>query len=236
MNPCLLRRSLEDLAFSLPLGPLIADWRAATPKFIGGLTERMAGYLELRSPDWSVTDSGVLGDRSCQGRLFNGAASITLTPDELKLNFSNVARQAYDVVFETLRRTLHLMDAEFGDHPYDSCNLICVQHADLLDSDSADAYLAQFSYTSTLLVIDKIPQLHYEPSIRVVLPGADGSFRMQRTVEKSAARSGALFVSTGILFSKDMIASGSASEMVQCFEEACHFADRAIGLEWETIA
>ena len=233
MNPCLLRRNLEQFGFNLPIRPLIADWRTASSQFIAGLTERMSGFIEFRSQDWSVTDSAVLGDRSCRGRLFNGAASITLRPDQLTLNFDNVALDAYQVIFETLRRTLNLMEAEFSHHSYDSCDVTCIQHADASDPESVDGYLAQFSYSGTLSVFESLPHLRYEPSLRIVLAGANGDFRLQRTVEKSAARVGALFVSTSIFVSKKTISSGSTPEMTQFFEEACRCADKAIGLEWE---
>lgn len=234
MNSLVVRRSPADFSFNLPFRPLISDWRAATPKFISGLTERLEGFPELRSPDWEVTDSGVVQDRSCRCRLFAGAATITLKSDETTLNFSNVARQAHEVVFEIARRTLGLMDSEFAGHPYDSCNLICTQHADALDPEAVDAYLAQFSYPGTLLALEGFSQVTYEPSLRVVLPGVDRDFKLQRTIERSAARLGALFVSTGILLSKEMVASATAPEMAQFFEEACHCADQAIALEWET--
>lgn len=236
MNSCLVRRNLEQFVFSLPIRPLIADWRTASPRFITRLIERMEGFVEFRSSDWSVSHSAVVGDQTCRGRLFNGAASIILRPDELALNFDNVALDAYQIVFETLRRTLSLMEAEFSHHPYQSCNVTCVQHADAPSPESADAYLAQFSYSGTLVVLETLPRLTYEPSLRVVLPGANGEFRLQRTVEKSAARESALFISTTILFSKEMMASGSAPEMAQFFEEACQCADKAVGLEWEESA
>jgi len=233
MHSCLVQRNLEQFEFRLPIRPLIADWRTASPRFIAGLTERMAGFVDFRSLDWSVTDSAVIGDQSCRGRLFNGAASITLRPDELLLTFDNVARDAYQVVFETLRRTLGLMEADFSHHAYDSCNVTCVQHADVASPEAGDAYLAQFSYLDTEVVVEGIPQLTYEPSLRVVLPGTTGQFRLQRTVEKSAARVGALFISTSILFSKEMIVASSAPEMASFFENASESADEAIGLLWE---
>lgn len=233
MNPCLLLRSAQDLDFSLPFRPLIADWRTTAPRFISGMTERLQGFPELRAPDWDLTDSGVLQDRSCRCRLFGGAATITLRSDEVTLRFSNVARQAHEVIFEILRRTLDLMESEFMDHPYDSCNLTCTQHAEISRPESADSYLSQFSYAGTLLAIEKKPQLQYEPSIRIVLPAADRSFRVQRVVEKSAERSGALFVLTSFLLDKQVISSRSAVEMVRFFEEICDYTDHAIGLVWE---
>ena len=235
MSPFVVRRSPADFSFSPPVRPLIPDWRAATPKFISGLTERLEGFPELRSPDWEVTDSGVIQDRSCRCRLFAGAATIALKSDGIALNFSNVARQAHEVVFEIFRRTLGLMDSEFASHPYDSCNLICTQHADALDPETGDAYLAQFSYPGTSLALEEFPHVIYEPSLRVLLPGVNGEFKLQRTVERSAAQPGALFVSTSILLSREMIASASAPEMAQFFEEGCRCADKAIALEWEAL-
>ena len=193
----------------------------------------MAGFVELRSLDWSVTNSAVVGDQSCRGRLFNGAASITLRPDELKLDCNNVAPDAYPVVFETLRRALSLMDADFSQHPYDFCSVTCNQHADVSGPESADAYLAQYSYPHTLTVLEGLEHVTYEPSLRILLPWDNGEIRLQRTIEKSAVTPGALFVSTSILFSKGMIASSGAPEIMQSFQDACRYADQAIGLEWE---
>ena len=232
MNPCLLLRSPQDLGFSLPLRPLIADWETATPKFISGLTARLQGFTDLRSADWEVTDSGVLRDRACRCRLFGGAATITLRPDEITLDFSNVVRQAHAVIFEILGRTLDLMNTEFPDHPYDSCNLTCTQHADVSSSDSADSYLSQFSYAGTSLTIANSPQLQYEPSIRIVLSSDDGMYRTQRVVEKSGARDGALFVFTSLLLDRRMTSSHDTTQMTQFFDEACERADQAIGLVW----
>jgi len=76
----LLQRNHEEIVVRLPLQPLIADWELAAPRFMEGLTERLTSLVEIRSSDWNVSNSSVVGDRACRGRLYQGVASVVLRP------------------------------------------------------------------------------------------------------------------------------------------------------------
>ena len=234
MISCVARRDAAQIRFVLSLRPFIAEWQSAISRFSAGLTGRLVGLSEPRASDWSAQDSPVLGERICRCSLFSGASSVTLSPGELALSFSNVRHEAYPVVFDVLSRTLDLMRSEFSAHPYEICDLTSTQHADALDEDSVHTYLLQFTHAGTISAVYAEPSLEYEPSVRIVLVATDRKSRIQRIVERSALRPRALFVSTQVSCASDILGSGKPQEIQDFFVDSCRHADEAIALNWES--
>lgn len=233
--PCAVRRDAEDMRFVLSLRPLIADWRAAVPLFMAGLAERLGSLSDLVEPqasDWTVQSTDAVAARFCECRLLRGAVTITLRPHELSLSFTTVRTEAYGPVFDVLSSSFELMRTRFSDHALEVIELTSVQHAEILEKLSAEAYLGQFVHPALVQSVSEGLSVQYEPSMRTLLVGTDGKFRIQRIMERSAVRQGALFVSTHISSAGDRVAP-TKEGLLSLFRDSCQIADVVVALRWE---
>lgn len=234
--PCVVRRDAENLRFVLSLRPLIADWHIAVSLFMTGLAERLRHFSDLVEPqasDWTVQSTDAVAARFCECRLLRGAVNITLRPQELSLSFTSVRTEAYGPVFDVLGGSLEVMRSRFSDHTLEIVELTSSQHAEVLEGASAEAYLSQFVNPALAQAVSENASIRNEPSARILLVGADGTFRLQRIMERSETRQGALFVTTHISATGDHVGP-TKEKLLDFFKNSCQTADEVVALRWES--
>ena len=228
MRSCSVRSTEEQIEFTLRLNPFITDWNAAPPKFFAGLTHRLHDLHALEPQDCGHNSSGSLADVWCRCRLFGGAATATLRTSEVCLRFDRVQRQVHPIVYEAIRRTLDLIEADFSAHQYETGFFTLNQHVLVIEDLSADAFLDQFKYPDTILTLSPDSELTYQPSVRVLFSNDRGT--VNRVIEKSAAVDGGLFVSTNIVLNGASFTSDTFEQVARGFIDA---VDDSVGLTWE---
>ena len=224
------------MRFVLSLRPLIADWHIAVSLFMTGLAERLGRFSDLvepRASDWTVQSTDAVAARFCECRLLRGAVTITLRPQELSLSFTSVRREAYGPVFDVLGGSSEVIRSRFSDHTLEVVELTSAQHAEVLEGASAETYLSQFVNPALAHFVSEPAGIRNEPSARILLVGADGKFRIQRIMERSATRQGALFVSTHISSAGDHVAP-TKEGLLDFFRNSCQTADEVVALRWES--
>ena len=219
----------EQIELRVRLRRFITDWRSAQEKFVAGVTRRLYDMSAIRPHDLSVSYTNSLGDASCTCRLFEGAASIVLHADTLKFSFANVTRDAYQVVFEVIRRGWEFLAAEFPENGIAWFSLNSSQDVAAPDDAPVDTYLSQFAHEGAVAIAALEPGIKYQPSIRVTLTERERHWQLHRSVEESTSLDNGLFVTTTIFMPESEIeAFGGLDQVVARLHE---MADRAVGLD-----
>ena len=231
MNVLLVKPQTEQLEFNVKLRQFITEWPAAQQKFFASIPISLAGLLTILPQDLSADFSSSLGDVSCKCQLFGGAGNVVLRSDALTSNFTNVAHASYPVVFETVRRLIDLLAANFSAHGHDFFSLNSIQHMDAADIGSVDAYLGQFAQQGAIAAIEPETGITYQPSTRITLVDEDRTWVLHRLVEKSESLDSGLFVTTRIFIPTPTVAVFDGLE--QLVERLHGVADRAVGLSRE---
>ena len=219
----------EQIELSIQLQPFITDWPSAQQKFSAEIPRRIYDLTRIQPRDINMTYGNSLGDASCGCRLFEGSGNIVLNADTLKLSFANVTRDAYKVVFETIRRAREFLASEFPENRVLWFSLHSSQNVAVSDNAAIDTYLKQFAHEGAVEIVQREARIRYRPSIRVTLEGHDQHWQLHRAVEESRSPGNGLFVTTSIYIPETELTAFSGFE--EGIAHLHELADRAVGLQ-----
>lgn len=216
----------ELIESSIRLRHFITDWLGAQRKFVSGIPHRLRDLTAIQPHDLRMSYTGVLGDASCTCRLYDGAASITLSADMLKLSFKNVPPAARETVFKVIHIGLEFLASEFSENEVAWLSLNTSQDV-RASGDEIKAYLKQFEYEGAVAVAEQEQGTTYLPSVRVTLK-FDGRWLLHRLVEETMPNADGLFISTSYYVPDSGLEAFDGLE--QTIARLCEMADRAVGL------
>ena len=230
-----VRLNSGELDVSFKLARFIADWPIAHAKFIAGMAERLRDWQPVLPGDFTMSSATSLGEARCQLRLFQGACSVILEAEGLKLSFRHAARNDYPTIIEVISRSSEWLASDLGDHGRDWALFNVREHVQALNEggiDEAEIYLNQFAFKDVASTVRSKVGVCYAPSARVILSDQSGLWVLRRTVEKSEWISdGGLFVETNIhLLSPELATYGDVTGFLSDLDG---FADEATGLHYE---
>ena len=211
----------------------VADWPTAQQRFIGGIADRFQSWVTIGPQNFSVTPAFSLGDLRCRCQLFGDACSIDLTPDALRLSFTNVKSADRPIVMRTIRICSEWLSSVLGDHGRDWLVVDTAAHLQALEDGAADAYLGQFISEEIADTVKSESDVKYLPSMRMDLSDENGGWVLRRTVEKSEAVENGVFVNTMVHIASPDPADFEAHE--QLLDRADRLADRFVGLQCEDM-
>ena len=227
-----VRQHGASITVQFKLKRFVADWPTAQQRFIGGIADRFSNWVPLGPQNFSVTPAFSLGDLRCRCQIFGDACSIELTPDALRLSFTNVKPQDRPVVMRTIRVCSEWLSSVLGDHGRDWLVFDTAAHLQALEDGAADAYLGQFISAEIADAAKSESDVKYLPSTRMNLSDENGGWVLRRTVEKSEAVENGVFVSTTV----HIASPDPASFEEQLLDRADRLADRFVGLQCEDMS
>ena len=226
-----VRHHDASIQVTVKLTRFIADWPAAQQKFIGGIADGFRDWLPISSGSFSVTPALSLDDLRCTCQLFGGACSIVLSPDTLRLDFSNVRRRDQPEVIETVRRSLDWLAAALEENGRDWMSFNTIAHMQAPDSVAVDAYLGQFTPEDIDNILQVEPGARYLPSTRMMCSDENGQWILRCMVEKSTVIDDGVYVDTRIdIRNPDPVGFGDHMELLARLDK---LANRVVGLQPE---
>lgn len=225
-----------ELDVSFKLARFITDWPIAQTKFITGMAERLRGSQPVLPRDFTMTSSTSLGEARCQLSLFQGACSVVLEAEALKLSFRHATRNYYPTLFGVINLCAEWLVSDLDDHGLEWMFFNSREHVQASIEDGigdVETYLDQFALKDVAATMQTKSGVRYAPAARITLSDESGHWVLRRTVEKSEwITNGGLFVDTSVHFLSPNLTR--FKDTMTILSDLDGLADEAIALQYES--
>jgi hypothetical protein len=190
----------RSLRVEIPFEGLLFKWHDVAPRFFSFIYERLRERITIKSNEFSAPLAAAhMGDLYAKYSIFGGNASVTLFPDKLIFDFPNLTVSDQLLVNDIMRAVHDGLSTAFPELSSRRIEIVDLAHLDVGSVELVESFMRLFYAGQIGMRATQLP-LIYRAAGRLLISADDGAWQNSVLIDRSLAKTTALFVSFSMSF------------------------------------